>query len=89
MCQIIFLSIDLHIYATHRSPRKRKYRVNGLTNDGASTQTLPFAQDENMIQMTVKNYFEQKLNVPLRYNHNHFYFGKFYFFLICGVCWVF
>ena len=64
----------MQIYATHRRSHKRKYRVNGLTNDGASTQTFPFVKDGNTIKMTVKNYFEQELNVPLRYNHNHFYF---------------
>ena len=89
MLEKIFFSIDVKIYATHRKPHKRKYRVNGLTHDGASAQTFPFEKDGNTIQMTVKHYFEEELNLPLRYNHNHFYFGKFYFFLICGVCWVF
>ena len=74
----------MQIYSTHRSPHK-KYRVKGLTRDGASTQTFPFEKDGNIVQMTVKNYFEKELNVQLRYNHVHFYFEKFCFFLIWGV----
>ena len=72
-----FFSIDVQIYATHRTPHK-KYRVNGLTKDGASIQTFPFEKAGNTIQMTVKDYFEKELNLPIRYNHNHFSFGKFY-----------
>ena len=68
----------MQIYATHRSPHK-KYRVKGLTKDGASTQTFPFEKDGSTVQMTVKNYFEKELNVQLRYSHVHFYFEKFYF----------
>ena len=76
--KLSFFSIDVQIYYSNgTSPRKRKYRVNNLTNDGASTQTFPFKKDGNTIEMTVKNYFEQELSTPLRYNHNHFSFGKF------------
>ena len=59
---------------------KRNYRVVGLTNDGASTQTFPFEKDGYTIQMTVQNYFEKELNVSLKYNHFLFYFERFYFF---------
>lgn len=67
----------MKIYATHRSDHKKKYRVNGLTKDGASTQTFPFEKDGNTIQMTVKNYFEKELGVPLRYNHVIFVLKSF------------
>lgn len=67
----------MKIYATHRSDHKKKYRVNGLTKDGASTQTFPFEKDGNTIQMTVKNYFEKELAVPLRYNHVIFVLKSF------------
>lgn len=79
----------MQIYATHTSPHKRKYRVNGLTNNGASTQTFPYGKNGNTIMMTVKDYFEQEKNVSLRYKYDHFYFEQFYFFLICGVYWIF
>ena len=59
---------------------QRKYRVNGLTRNGASTQTFPFERDGNTIDMTVQNYFEKELNVPLRYDYVHFYFEKFCLF---------
>ena len=39
---------------------QRKYRVNGLTKNGASTQTFPFERDGNTIHMTVQNYFEEE-----------------------------
>lgn len=58
----------MQIYATHTSSHKRKYRVNGLTNNGASTQTFPYGKNGNTIMMTVKDYFEQEKNVSLRYN---------------------
>ena len=58
---------------------QRKYKVIGLTENGAITQTFPFERDGNTIDMTVQNYFEQELNVRLRYNYVHFYFEKFYF----------
>ena len=74
---MFFFLIDVQIYATHKIPHK-KYRVNGLTKDGASVQTFPFEKAGNTIQMTVKDYFEKEFNVPIRYNHNHFSF-KFYF----------
>ena len=56
------------IYVTHNGHDKRKYRVNGLTRNGASTQRFPFEKDGNIIRMTVKNYYEKELNLPLRYN---------------------
>ena len=59
---------------------QRKYRVIGLTENGASTQTFPFERDGNKIDMTVQNYFEKELNVPLRYIYVHFYFEKFHLF---------
>ena len=59
---------------------QRIYRVNGLTRNGASTQTFPFERDGNTINMTVQNYFEEELHVALRYDYVNFYFGKFYFF---------
>ena len=59
---------------------QRKYRVNGLTRNGASTQTFRFERDGNEIDITVQHYFEEELNVPLRYDYVHFYFEKFYFF---------
>ena len=33
------------IYVTHNGHYKRKYRVKGLTRDGASTQIFPFEKD--------------------------------------------
>ena len=59
---------------------QRKYRVIGLTENGASAQTFPIERDGNTIDMSVQNYFENELNVRLRYDYVHFYFGKFYFF---------
>ena len=63
-----FSSIDVAIYVTHRDNPNRKYRVKGLTKDGASTQTFPFERDGITSQMTVKTYFEGELKYPLRYN---------------------
>ena len=48
---------------------QRKYRVIGLTENGASTQTFPFERAGNKIDMTVQHYFEKELNVRLRYNY--------------------
>ena len=59
---------------------QRKYRVNSLTRNGASTQTFPFERDGNTIGMTIQNYFEEELKVELRYNYVYFYFEKFNFF---------
>ena len=59
---------------------QRKYRVNGLTRNGASTQTFPFERDGSTIGMTIQNYFEEELNMSLRYNYVYFYFEKFNFF---------
>ena len=59
---------------------QRKYRVYRLTRNGASTQTFSFERDGNKIDMTVQNYFEKELNVPLRYDYVHFYFEKFCLF---------
>ena len=58
---------------------QRKYKVIGLTENEASTQTFPFERDGSAIDMTVQNYFETELNIPLRYNYVHFYFEKFLF----------
>ena len=57
---------------------QRKYRVNGLTRNAASTQTFPFERDGNTINMTVQSYFEEQLNVPLRYDYVNLHFEKFY-----------
>ena len=70
----------MQIYATHMGTYQRKYRVIGLTGNGASTQMFPLERDGNKIAMTVQNYFEKELNVPLRYNYVNFYFEKFYLF---------
>ena len=59
---------------------QRKYRVIGLKENGASTQTFPFERDGKKTDMAVQNYFEKELKVPLRYNYGHFYFEKFYLF---------
>ena len=59
---------------------QRKYRVIGLTQNAASTQTFPFERDGNTTDMTVQNYFQKELKVPLRYNYVPIYFEKFYFF---------
>ena len=56
------------IYVTHEIDNKRKYRVVGLTKDGASAQTFPFEKGGNTVHMTVQKYFEKELNVRLRYN---------------------
>ena len=74
------MPIDVQIYVTHMGSYQRKYRVIGLTENGASTQTFPFERDGNKIDMTVQNYFEKELNVPLRYIYVHFYFEKFHLF---------
>ena len=42
---------------------QRKYRVIGLTENGASAQTFPIERDGNTIDMSVQNYFENELNV--------------------------
>ena len=73
------LSIDIKIYVTHNG-YQRQYRVNGLRKNGASTETFPFKRAGNEIKITVQNYFEEELNVSLRYDYVHFYFEKFYFF---------
>ena len=59
-----------------------------MTKDGASTQTFPFEKDGNTIQMTVKNYFEKELAVPLRYNHVIFVLKSFisFWFLVSVGC---
>lgn len=61
---------------------QRKYRVNGLTRNGASAETFPFEKDGNTVNMTVQSYFEEELNIPLRYDYVHLHFEKFY---RCGV----
>ena len=74
----------MKIYATHRD-YKRKYRVNGLTRHGASTQTFPFEKDGSIIQMTVENYFQEELNYQLKYNHNVFFLIIFLFLFVVSV----
>ena len=59
---------------------QRKYRVIGLTENGASRQTFPFERGGDAINMTVQNYFEKELNLRLRYNYVHIYFETFYLF---------
>ena len=58
----------MQIHITHRGTQHRKYRVIGLTKDGANTQTFPFQRDGNIIDMTVKDYFEREFNLTLRYD---------------------
>ena len=70
----------MKIYATHKT-YKRKYCVNGLTRLGASTQIFPFEKDGSTVEMTVENYFQEELNYSLKYNHVHFSFGNFIYFL--------
>ena len=55
---------------------QRKYRVIGLTENGASRPTFPFERDGKKIDITAQNYFEQELKVRLRYNYVHIYFEK-------------
>ena len=75
------MPIDVQIYVTHMgSSHQRKYRVIGLTENEASTQTFPLEKNGNIIDMTVQNYFEMELNVRLRYNYVHIYFEMFYLF---------
>ena len=59
---------------------QKRYRVIGLTENGASTQTFPFERDGNSVDMTVQNYFEKELKVRLRYNYVHLNSEKFYLF---------
>ncbi|KAJ3210545.1 hypothetical protein HDU67_005210 [Dinochytrium kinnereticum] len=57
----------VNVLTTHRDTGRRKYRIEGLSTSGASQTIVKIADAEQITEMSVSQYFSERLGKRLRY----------------------